>query len=210
MAGYKSTAAALNGWICFEDEAGQSLRPPHGRTWGPRGITPIVKVRAGGGGKRVSVAGLIAFRPQHPDQVRYIYRTLLYHGRRHEPKGFDEDRYARLLDAAHQQLGGPIVLVWDNINNHKSVRMVELIEARKWLTVFRLPTYAPELNPVEGVWSAMKSGLVNLAKRDIDQLQNIIKNRLRRLQYRPTTLAGFLAKTGLDLSPLPTPEPKAL
>jgi len=183
--------------------------PPHGRTWGARGATPVVKVRTAGGGKRVSVAGLIAFRLQHPDQVRCIYRTLVYHRRKHEPKGFDEDRFAQLLDDAHQQLGGPIVLVWDNINTHTSARMADFIQTRKWLTVYRLPTYAPELNPVEGVWSAMKSGLVNLAKRDVDQLLKIVKSRLRRLQYRPATLAGFLAKTELDLEPL-TSLPKAL
>lgn len=172
------------------------------------GVTPIVKVGSAGT-KRVSVAGLIAVRPQRPDQVRLIFRTVVYHGRKNEPKGFAEDDYAALLDAAHQQLGGPIVLVWDNINTHVSARMAELIKRRKWLTVYRLPTYAPELNPQEGVWSAMKSGLVNLTKRDIDQLLKIVKTRLRRLQYRPGTLAGFIAKTGLDLRP-PTPDPKTL
>jgi transposase len=169
----------------------------------------VVKVTSASGTNRVSVAGLIAFRPGSPDQVRFIFRTLVYRRRKNEPKGFDEDSYATLLDAAHQQLGGPIVLVWDNVNTHTSVRMARLMECRKWLTPFRLPTYAPELNPVEGVWSAMKSGLVNLAKRDVDQLLKIVKSRLRRLQYRPGTLAGFIAKTGLDLQP-PTPDPKAL
>jgi putative transposase len=62
-------------------------------------------------------------------------------------------------------------------------------------------TYAPELNPVEGVWSAMKSGLVNLAKRTIEGVKALAKTRLRRLQYRPATLVGFLTKTGLDLKP---------
>lgn len=208
MAAYKSTAAALNAFICFEDEAGQSLSPPHGRTWGPRGVTPVVKVVTART-HRVSIAGLIAFRPDHPDQVRYMYRTLVYRRRKADRKGFNEEDYAALLDAAHQQLGGNIVLVWDNINTHVSARMVELIATRKWLTVFRLPTRAPELNPVEGVWSVMKSGIVNLAKRDVDQLRQIIKTRLRRLQYRPTTLTGFLAKTGLNLDPL-TPTPEAL
>lgn len=55
----------------------------------------------------------------------------------------------------------------------------------------------------------MKSGLVNLAKRDIDHLLKIVKTRLRRLQYRPGTLAGFIAETGLDLQP-PAPDPKTL
>jgi len=88
------------------------------------------------------------------------------------------------------------------LNTHKSARMRELVASRDWLTVFQLPAYAPELNPVEGVWSAMKAGLVNLAKRDIDQLQALIKTRLRRMQYRPTLITGLLAKTGLDLRPL--------
>jgi putative transposase len=206
VAVYKRVAAALNAWICFEDEAGQSLSPPKGHTWGPVGVTPIVKVTSART-HRVSVAGLIAYRPQRPDQVRLIFRTLVYRRRKDDRKGFNEEDYAVLLDAAHQQLGGNIVLVWDSINTHVSARMAELIATRKWLTVFRLPTYAPELNPQEGVWSAMKSGLVNLAKRDIDQLRKIIKKRLRRLQYRPATLAGILAKTGLNLDPLTsTPE----
>jgi transposase len=151
--------------------------------------------------KRVSIAGLMAFRPCQPDHVRVIHRTLTYHGRKNEPKGFGERDYARLLDAAHQQLKGPIVLMWDNINTHKSTLMRQLIASRPWLTVFYLPPYAPELNPVEGVWSAMKSGLVNLAKRGIDPLKALFKTRLRRMQYRPETLAGLLAKTGLNPQP---------
>ncbi|MFI6539551.1 transposase, partial [Nonomuraea sp. NPDC050547] len=53
--------------------------------------------------------------------------------------------------------------VWDNVNTHVGARMRRLIETRPWLTVFRLPTYAPDLNPVESVWSHLKRGLGNLA-----------------------------------------------
>jgi len=69
-----------------------------------------------------------------------------------------------------------------------------------WLRVYRLPPYASELNPVEPVWSNLKRSLANLAKQDIGQLTALIKTRLRRMQYRPVLLDGFLAKTGLDLS----------
>jgi len=41
----------------------------------------------------------------------------------------------------------------------------------------------------------------NLAKRNIEGVKSLAKTRLRRLQHRPATLAGFLAKTGLDLEP---------
>jgi hypothetical protein len=42
-----------------------------------------------------------------------------------------------LLDAAHQQLRGPLVVIWDNLNTHVSAAMSELIAARDWLTVFQ-------------------------------------------------------------------------
>ena len=89
------------------------MRPPKGRTWGRRGRTPVVRVTAQGS-KRVSIAALIATRPGTAGRARLIYRTHLDRGSgRHRRKGFTEAGYARLLDAAHQQLHGPIVLIWD-------------------------------------------------------------------------------------------------
>ena len=154
----------------------------------------------GGSNKRVSLAALIAVRPGC--RPRLIYRV--HHGRRSRDdprKGFTEADYARLLDDAHQQLDGPLVVVWDGLNTHVSHAMADLVTARDWLTVFRLPPYAHELNPVESVWSNLKRSLANLAKRDISQLTALIKTRLRRMQHRPGLLDGFLAGTRLDLTP---------
>ena len=152
----------------------------------------------GGHDTRVSLAALIAIRPGH--RPRLIFRT--HRARRgDERKGFTEADYARFLDAAHQQLGGPVVLVWDGLNTHVSRAMRELVAARSWLTVYRLPPYAHELNPVEPVWSHLKRSLANLAKRNLAQLTALIKTRLKRMQYRPGLLDGFLASTGLDLTP---------
>jgi len=202
----KRTAADLGAWLCFEDESGQGLRPPKGRTWGRRGHTPVVKV-TGAHNTRVSLAALIAVKPGC--RPRLIYRV--HHRSRargnDQRKGFTEAGYARLLDAAHQQLGGPIVLVWDNLNTHVSAAMKELIAARLWLTVYQLPAYAPELNPVEGVWSHLKRSLANLAKRNIAQLTALIKTRLKKMQYRPGLLEGFLASTRLDFTPFRNPHP---
>src|SRR2546430_2551090 len=64
------------------------------------------------------------------------------------------------------------------------------------------PPYAPELNPVEPVWSNLKRSLANLVKRDINQLTALVRTRLRRMQYQPGLLEGFLAKPRLDLTPL--------
>jgi len=84
----------------------------------------------GGSNKRVSLAALIATRPGHP--ARMIYRTRTSRGK-DQRKGFTETDYARFLDAAHQQLGGPLVVVWDGLNTHVSSAMRELIAVRSWL-----------------------------------------------------------------------------
>ena len=142
----------------LSDEAGQGLRPLKGRAWGDRGHTPVARVTAQGT-KRVSMAALIRTKPGR--RPRLIYRVHLDRGpAKGRRKGFTETDYARLLEAAHQQLGGPVVLVWSEHARQPPMR--ELIAARLWLTVYQLPPYAPELNPVEGVWSHLKRSLANL------------------------------------------------
>src|SRR4051794_11216671 len=197
LAADKRTAADLGAWLVFEDESGQGLRPPKGRTWGRRGRTPVVHVTAQHA-PRLSVAALVAVKPgQRPRLAYRIHRGRRGGGR----KGFTEADYAALLDAGHQQLGGPIVLIWDNLNTHVSAAMAELIAARPWLTVYRLPPYAHELNPVESVWSHLKRSLANLTKHTIAELTVLVKTRLKRMQYRPALLTGFLASTGLGFGP---------
>ena len=66
-----------------------------------------------------------------------------------------------------------------------------------------LPSYAPDLNPAEGVWANMKNGLGNPAARNVDQLAAVVRNRLKRIQYRPALISGFLAQTGPSLEPGP-------
>jgi putative transposase len=196
VAGGKTVAAHRTAWICFEDEAGQTLRAPKTRTWGRRGQTPVVAVSGKGSG-RVSIAGLTCYQPGR--RSRLIYRTIVHRHRKGERRSFSERDYIGLLDAAHQQLNAPMVVIWDNLNTHVSAAMRELIAARDWLHVIRLPAYAPDLNPVEAVWSHLKRSIGNLAVNGVDHLLAIIKNRLKSIQYRIDLLDGFLAHTGLTL-----------
>ncbi len=67
-----------------------------------------------------------------------------------------------------------------------------------------MPSYAPDLNPVEGAWSAMKSSLGNLGSCGTRTgWPRSSKNRLKRIQYRPALIDGFLAQTRLSLEPEP-------
>jgi transposase len=115
-----------------------------------------------------------------------------------------EADYAELVTAAHHQLNAPVILIWDNLNVHLSAVMRTFTDAHHdWLTVIQLPAYAPDLNPAEGVWANMKNSLGNLSASNADQLAAIVKNRLKRIQYRPGLIDGFLAQTGLTLEPEP-------
>ena len=77
-------------------------------------------------------------------------------------------------------------------------------EAREdWLTVVQLPAYAPDLNAVEGAWSAMKSSLGNHAAHNLDELEDIVRGRLRQIQRQPDLINALLGQTGLTLDPPP-------
>jgi hypothetical protein len=147
-------------------------------------------------GRKLSIAGLAAYRAGH--RPRLIYRILTHTGRKGEAKSFTEDHFAALLDAAHQQLGGPILLVWDGLPQHKSARMRALLATRRWLRVYPLPALAPELNPTETVWSSLKRAMANLAPGSIKDLTRITRNRIKRMQYQPDLITGFLTSTGLS------------
>ncbi|WP_432196587.1 IS630 family transposase [Streptomyces sp. bgisy027] len=183
------------GYICFEDEAGFTRRPPTGRTWGRRGRTPVVTVSGRRSG-RLSVAGLIAMRPG--SRTRLCHRLRTHPAGKGRRRSMGERDFIALIDGTHQLVKAPIVLVWDRLNTHISHAMRELIAERDWLTVFLLPAYS-DLNPVEWVWAHVKRSLANLAVVALDRLETLVRNRLKRLQYRPDTLDGFIAGTGLTL-----------
>jgi putative transposase len=145
--GQGTRLAALTGaWICFEDEAGQSLRPGRARTWAPRGRTPVV--RASGKAGRISVAGMACVKPGRPG--RFFYRLRVHRRRKGERASMSEADYAHLVTAAHHALNAPVILIWDGLSTHRRRKMRAFTEARQdWLTVIQLPGYAPDLNAVE-------------------------------------------------------------
>jgi putative transposase len=193
-------AALTDAWTCFEDEAGQSLRPGKARTWAPRGCTPVTRVPGNAG--RLSVAGMACMEPGRPG--RFSYRVRVHRRRKGDRASLSEADYAALVTAAHRSLKAPVVLVWDNLNTHRSAKMRAFTEANSgWLTVIRLPAYTPGLNAVEGAWSVLKSGLGNHAATTLDQLEALVRSRLRAIQRRPDLINALLGQTGLALEPPP-------
>ncbi|MFD7880239.1 transposase [Streptomyces sp. NPDC059766] len=173
------------------------MTPPRAKTWGRIGRTPVVRVRGRGSG-RLSMVGMCCFKPG--SRSRLIYGLREYRGRKNEPKGFRWRDFCRLLSRARIQLGGPIVLVGDNIRLHLTRGMRAFVDCNSdWLTVFQLPTYAPDLNPQEGIWSLVKREIGNLAAADLSQVTRAVKRKLKQIHYRPDVIDGCLAGASLTL-----------
>ncbi|MFD9794567.1 transposase [Streptomyces sp. NPDC059070] len=175
------------------------MTPPTRRSWAKRGRTPVIRVR-GRSQRRFSIAALACYKPG--ERSRLIFRPRRHAD--HKSKGrrsFAWSDYRDLLIAAHTQLDAPLVLVWDNLNVHLDARLRTFIDDRDWITSFQLPPYAPDLNPVEGIWSLIRrSGQCNTAFADLDHLIRILRTRLREIQYHPDLLDGCLTGTGLTLT----------
>ncbi|GHE09687.1 hypothetical protein GCM10010339_62910 [Streptomyces alanosinicus] len=92
----------------------------------------------------------------------------------------------------------------DNVRLHLTKPLREFIETNAdWLTVFHLPTYAPDLNPQEGIWSPVKRDIGYLTAADLSQITRAVKRKLKMLQYRPEAIDGCLAGTTLVLDARP-------
>ncbi|MFJ6054656.1 transposase [Streptomyces sp. NPDC092307] len=138
MAPGESLAAAARARIVFEDEAGFSMTPPRARTWGRRGHTPVVLVR-GRSRRRTSVVALCCYKPG--EQSRLIHRPP----HPPPPQGRTQELLLEGLPRparAHIQLGGPIVVVWDDLNAHLAAGLKRYETEHDWLTTVRLPPYS--------------------------------------------------------------------
>lgn len=162
-------------------------------------MRPVVRVRGRNRG-RVNIAGVLCFRAD--ERSHFFYRLHVWHGRKGERKAFTWQEYRDLIVFTHLQLKAPVVWCWDNLNVHLARQLGDFArENEEWLRVFHLPSYAPDLNPAEGVWSLFKRSLADFAAADLHHLVRVTKRKLKKIQYRPHLIDRCLAATGLTIEP---------
>src|ERR1035437_7304313 len=91
--------------------------------------------------------------------------------------------------------------VWDGLPAYKSRAMQEyLLRQRGWLTVERLPGYAPDLNPIETMWGNIKGKeLANRCAQDLVELDTAVRGGMSRVKQSRTLPFSFLKHAGLSL-----------
>jgi DDE superfamily endonuclease len=189
---HSSLTQRRRAWLVFLDETALSLTPNVRRTWAPRGRPPVLVHPFNW--KKASMAAGLCYGVRGGAQ-------LCFHV---TPGNYDTDTLIQVLDQLRRFLGGEkATLLWDGLPAHRSNAMRSwLVTQRSWLVVERLPAYAPELNPVEGLWSSLKAvDLANLTGPSlaevIDQAHQGVE-RVRRTRHLacPGSSADVVSGTG--------------
>ena len=125
-----------------------------------------------------------------------------------QPDSYDTDSLIGVLEQLKGFYAGPKVgLLWHGLRAQGSYKLRDhLNQQRAWLTVERLPPYAPELNPVEFLWANLKgTELGNFAGDSVAEVADQARQGIQRVCDSDTLVVGFLAHTGLSLNDKPSP-----
>jgi hypothetical protein len=141
------------------------------------------------------MAGALGYHAADPERGP----RLCFHVK---PDSYDTGSLIEVLT----QLGGfyageQVVLLWDGLPAHRSHAMRDWVATQdRWLTVERLPAYAPELNPVEGLWANLKAvELANFAGDKVVEVADTAERGIHRICDDQQLAWSFLAHTHLTL-----------
>lgn len=137
------------------------------------------------------MAGLLLFTPRGRN-LRIFFRL--------QPGSMDADDFLALLRDIKRELNGKkLLLIWDGLPAHRARKVVAYIKAnRHWLRVERYPAYAPELSPVEFIWSPMKTkDLAHVPPQGFAHLKSLICKSFRRIKRNKVLLKQCLKKAGV-------------
>lgn len=171
--------------MIFVDEAGFCVLPAVVvRTWAPRGQRPVVKAPLLW--EHLSVIGAITPEGKLYQQVQE--RAI---------RGPDVVRFLRHL---MRRVGGRMTVVWDGLPAHRGKVVKQFLreESKGRIHLERLPGYAPELNPQEGIWNYLKRvELKSLCCESLAHLRYELRKAKERLRHKPDVIRACFLQVGL-------------
>lgn len=158
------------------------------KTWAPKGVTPVIRHHFNW--KRLGSIGVIACKPDGSNRRLFIHL---------EPGSINKEIIVEFLLKLRQEIDGPVDLLWDGLPAHRSNVVKDHTDKNKdWLTVHRLPAYAPELNPVEYLWSSVKGkDVANLCSNALYQVEQKVQQAAERIDADQNIIGGFLIASTL-------------
>jgi len=176
--------------ILFGDEVSFAQWGSLGYTWAPVGQQPVVKTT--GKRKGYKVFGLIDFF-----SGRFFYQGLT--------ERFNSERYQAFLHQVLNQTSQHLILIQDGARYHTSKATRAFFEGHKdRLTVFQLPSYSPDYNPIEFLWKNMKRRATH--NQYFPEFENLVSSVEAALAYfatRPKEIKNLMGLYVESLAALP-------
>jgi transposase len=168
--------------IVFIDESGLSERPTRVRTWAPKGQTPIIQFH---------------FNWTHVSVVAGLSRTHCLF--RLHAGSIKKEQVVEFLKALHRHLRRPLLIIWDRLQAHRSQWVRDYLDSTDGaIQMAFLPSYAPDLNPVEYLWAWLKRhALANYCPANLTELNHTARSKLKSAQRRPSIIAACWVQAGL-------------
>lgn len=170
-------------WI---DEAAFYLLPSLVRTWAPVGEPPILRAPC----SYDHVSAISAITPS--GQLLLHVQEQAYHG----------SDVVRFLKHVMRHIGGKLLIMWDGASIHRSQAIKDFLAAgaAKRIHIERLPGYAPDLNPDEGIWSYLKyRELKNVVCANQIELRYELRLAVARLRHKRHVIQGCITQAELTL-----------
>jgi transposase len=178
LARHQKGAQAQQQTIFFLDESGFYPLPSVVRTYAPVGQTPILREWC----TRDHLSAIGAISPEG---------KLYFHSQDHP---MDSDDVVGFLEHLLREVPGRVVIIWDGapIHRRQVIKAFLANGAAPRLHVERLPAYAPELNPGEGLWQQLKGvELRNVCCFNMPHLRHELRDAVKRIRRRPHLITSF-------------------
>ena len=186
MAGAEKGALKEGRTIVFVDESGFYLLPALVRTYAPIGETPVLHEHLSH--DHLSVIGAMSLEGK-----------LYMHEQDRLVKGPDVVRFLKQL---LRRIAGKLLVIWDGSPIHRSRVVKDFLAdgAATRLKLERLPGYAPELNPEEGIWKHLKyAELKNVCCRSLSELRRELRKAKERLRHKRNVIQGCIRQPGFEI-----------
>jgi transposase len=170
-------AKAEGAQIHWSDETGISNQAAYGRSYAPRGQTPVIRRTA-----RRHTTSMISSVTN-----RGTLRFMIYEG------ALNAGLFLAFLQRLARSVAGKVFLIVDNLPVHKAGKVQAWAAAhRERIELFFLPSYAPEHNPDEFLHNDLKQNLGRQpAAKDREGLKSSLRRYMRRLQRQPARVRAF-------------------